>query len=234
SIFSSLPGMKGLMPYWYNFALMFEALFILTTVDAGTRVARFILQELGGYAYKPLAKTNWMPGAIFTSLMVVGAWAYLISSGSVSTIWPMFGVANQLLAALAFCVGTTVIIKMGRLKYVWVTLLPMLFMFITTFTAAWKLFWIFSDKAGKAANPADVFTFQLDAALVAMMAALAIVTIADSVYKWHGYLMGKREVVSSEVVEWAKDPFENIIGAARSGIKDGSTKHDHYLYGKEK
>lgn len=205
SIFSSLPGMKGLMPYWYNFALMFEALFILTTVDAGTRVARFILQELGGYAYKPLAKTNWMPGAIFTSLMVVGAWAYLISSGSVSTIWPMFGVANQLLSALAFCVGTTVIIKMGKLKYAWVTLIPMLFMFITTLTAAWKLFWIFSDKAGKTANPADVFTFQLDAALVAMMAALAIVTVADSVYKWHGYLMGKREIVTSEVVEWAED-----------------------------
>lgn len=205
SIFSSLPGMKGLMPYWYNFALMFEALFILTTVDAGTRVARFILQELGGYAYKPLARTNWMPGTVFTSLIVVTAWGYLISSGSVSTIWPMFGVANQLLAALAFCIGTTVIIKMGKLKYVWVTLLPMLFMFITTLTAAWQLFWIFSDKARKAANSADVFTFQLDAALVAMMAALAIVTVADSVYKWHGYLMGKREVVSSEVVEWAED-----------------------------
>ncbi|MBI3753822.1 MAG: carbon starvation protein A [Deltaproteobacteria bacterium] len=208
SIFSSLPGMKGLMPYWYNFALMFEALFILTTVDAGTRVARFILQELGGYAYKPLAKTNWMPGTIFTSLSVVAAWGYLISSGSVSTIWPMFGVANQLLAALAFCIGTTVIIKMGKLKYVWVTLLPMLFMFITTFTAAWQLFWIFSDKAGKAANPADAFTFQLDAALVATMAALAIVTVADSVYKWHGYLMGRREMVTSELVEWAADVDE--------------------------
>jgi len=199
SIFSSLPGMKTLMPYWYNFALMFEALFILTTVDTGTRVARFILQEFGGYAYKPLAKTNWMPGTILTSFLVVGAWGYLIHSGNISTIWPMFGVANQLLAALAFCVGTTVIIKMGRLKYAWVTFLPMLFMFITTLTAAWELFLIFSDKAGKAATTADVFTFQLDAALVAMMAALAIVTVADSVYKWYGYLMGKREIVTSEV-----------------------------------
>lgn len=204
-IFSNLPGMKGLMPYWYNFALMFEALFILTTVDAGTRVARFILQELGGYAYKPLARTNWMPGAIFTSLLVVGAWAYLIHSGSVSTIWPMFGVANQLLAALAFCVGTTVIIKMGRLKYALVTFLPMLFMFVTTLTASWQLFWIFLDKAGKAINPADIFIFKLDATLVAMMAVLAIIIVTDSVYKWYGYLMGKREMVTSEVVEWATD-----------------------------
>ncbi|OGQ09931.1 MAG: carbon starvation protein CstA, partial [Deltaproteobacteria bacterium RIFCSPHIGHO2_02_FULL_43_33] len=204
-IFSSLPGMKGLMPYWYNFALMFEALFILTTVDTGTRVARFILQELGGYVYKPLAKTNWIPGTIFTSLLVVGSWAYLIHSGSVSTIWPMFGVANQLLAALAFCIGTTIIIKMGRLKYALVTFLPMLFMFVTTLTASWQLFWIFLDKAGKAISPADIFTFKLDATLVAMMAALAIITVADSVYKWYGYLMGKREIVTSEVVEWATD-----------------------------
>jgi len=204
-IFSSLPGMKGLMPYWYNFALMFEALFILTTVDTGTRVARFILQELGGYAYKPLARTNWMPGTILTSFLVVGAWGYLIHSGSISTIWPMFGVANQLLAALAFCVGTTIIIKMGKLRFAWVTFAPMVFMFITTFTASWKLFWIFLDKAAKTASPADVFTFQLDAILVAIMALLAAIALIDSLYKWYGYLMGKREVITSEVVEWAQD-----------------------------
>ena len=117
------------MPYWYNFALMFEALFILTTVDTGTRVARFIVQELGSYWYKPLGKTSWIPGTILSSLLVVGAWSYLIYSGSVSTIWPMFGVANQLLAAIAFCVGTTIIIKMGKLKYAWMTFIPMIFMF---------------------------------------------------------------------------------------------------------
>src|SRR3989337_1575530 len=138
SIFSRLPGMNGLMPYWYNFALLFEALFILTTVDTGTRVASFILQELGGYVYKPLSQTHWMPGTILASLMVVGAWGYLIYSGSISPSWPMFGVANQLLAALAFCVGTTVIIKMGKLKYAWVTFIPMLFMFTTTITASYK------------------------------------------------------------------------------------------------
>ena len=204
-IFSSLPGMKGLMPYWYNFALMFEALFILTTVDTGTRVARFILQELGGYAYKPLAQTNWMPGTILTSLIVVGAWGYLIYSGSISTIWPMFGVANQLLAALAFCIGTTVIIKMGKLRYAWVTFIPMLFMFTMTLTASYKLLYMFIGKAANAATSSDAFAFRLDAVLVASMAILAVIVVADSFVKWYGYLAGKREVVTSEVVEWATD-----------------------------
>ncbi|HZX48274.1 MAG TPA: carbon starvation protein A, partial [Nitrospirota bacterium] len=197
-IFSSLPGMKGLMPYWYNFALMFEALFILTTVDTGTRVARFILQELGGYAYKPLAQTNWMPGTILTSLIVVGAWGYLIYSGSISTIWPMFGVANQLLAALAFCIGTTVIIKMGKLRYAWVTFIPMLFMFTMTLTASYKLLYMFIGKAANAATSSDAFAFRLDAVLVASMAILAVIVVADSFVKWYGYLAGKREVVTSE------------------------------------
>lgn len=204
-IFSGLPGMKGLMPYWYNFALMFEALFILTTVDTGTRVARFILQELGGYVYKPLTQTHWMPGTILTSFAVVGAWAYLIYSGSISTIWPMFGVANQLLAALAFCVGTTVIIKMGKPKYAWVTFLPMLFMFVMTMTASYELFWMFLGKASHAPPPGEAFAFRLDAVLVAAMAMLAVVVVVDSLVKWYGYLAGKREVVTSEVVEWATD-----------------------------
>ena len=204
-IFSSLPGMKGLMPYWYNFALMFEALFILTTVDTGTRVARFIVQELGGYVYKPMARTNWIPGTVLASLIVVSAWGFLIYSGSISTIWPMFGVANQLLAALAFCVGTTVIIKMGKLKYAWVTFIPMLFMFTTTITASYKLLYLFLGKAAGAPTPSEAFAFRLDAVLVAVMAVLAIVVIIDSFAKWYGYLAGKREVVTSEVVEWATD-----------------------------
>ncbi len=204
SIFSSLPGMKGLMPYWYNFALMFEALFILTTVDTGTRVARFILQELGSYAYKPLGRTDWIPGTIFTSLLVVGSWGFLIYSGSISTIWPMFGVANQLLAAIAFCVGTTIIIKMNKLKYAWVTFIPMLFMFVTTLTASYQLFYMFMGKAA-AATPADAFTFKLDAALVALMATLAVIALVDSVHKWYGYLAGKREIMTSEVVEWVTE-----------------------------
>ncbi|TAN63482.1 carbon starvation protein A [bacterium] len=200
-IFSGLPGMKGLMPYWYNFALMFEALFILTTVDTGTRVARFILQELGGYAYKPLRRTDWMPGTIITSALVVFSWAFLINSGSISTIWPMFGVANQLLAALALCVGTTIIIKSGKAKYAWTTLAPMMFMFVMTLTASWKLFWLFDSKSAVALNPSDAFTYRLDSVLVAVMAVLAVVAIADSAYKWFGLISVNRKTVFAEGAE---------------------------------
>ena len=147
SVFSTLPGMKHLMAYWYNFALMFEALFILTTVDTGTRVARFLLQEMGGYAYKPLGRHAWLPGTLLTSFLVVAAWGGLIYSGSISTIWPMFGVANQLLAAVALAVGTTVLIKLGKARYTPITIVPMLFMFTTTLTASYQL-----DRAVLAAS----------------------------------------------------------------------------------
>lgn len=200
-IFTGLPGMKGLMPYWYNFALMFEALFILTTVDAGTRVARFILQEFAGKVYKPLGRHNWMPGTVITSGLVVVAWGYLISSGSVSTIWPMFGVANQLLAALALCVGTTVIIKMGKARYAWTTAVPMVFMFVMTIVASWKLFRIFAAKATAATDPSVVFTYRLDAVLVAVMAGLAFVAVGDSVLKWYNYFTVRRLTVSAEAAD---------------------------------
>lgn len=134
-IFSSIPGMKGLMSYWYHFAIMFEALFILTTIDAGTRIGRFILQEAIGKVYKPFQKTNWLPGNLITSALIVFAWGYFIYTGSVSTIWPMFGTANQLLATLALAIGTSFIINRGRGKYAWVTILPMTFVGITTLTA---------------------------------------------------------------------------------------------------
>jgi len=186
SILSGIPGMKGLMPYWYNFALMFEALFILTTVDTGTRVARFLLQELGGYVYRPLSTTGWLPGNIMTSLMVVFAWGYLIYSGNISTIWPMFGVANQLLAAIALSVGTTFIIKSGKTRYAWTTFVPMVFMFTTTLTAAYQLTGMFFDKASKALTSAESLTFKIDASLVIIMAVLALVVLADILYKWYG------------------------------------------------
>jgi carbon starvation protein len=134
-IFSSLPGLKGLMSYWYHFAIMFEALFILTTIDAGTRIARFIIQETAGKFYKPFAQTNWLPGNLIASFVVVVCWAYFIYTGSVSTIWPMFGTANQLLATLALAVGTSYIINRGKARYAWITILPMLFVGITTVIA---------------------------------------------------------------------------------------------------
>ncbi|HEX2976980.1 MAG TPA: carbon starvation protein A, partial [Bacteroidales bacterium] len=135
-IFSSIPGMKHLMSYWYHFAIMFEALFILTTIDAGTRIGRFILQESFGKIYKPFQKTDWLAGNLITSGLIVFAWAYFIYTGSVSTIWPMFGAANQLLATIALVIGTSFIINRGRAKYAWVTLVPLAFVGVTTITAA--------------------------------------------------------------------------------------------------
>jgi carbon starvation protein len=185
SILGSIPGMKHLMPYWYNFALMFEALFILTTVDTGTRVARFLVQEMGSYVYQPLGRQGWLPGIVVSSLLVVCAWGYLIFSGSISTIWPMFGVANQLLAAIALGVGTTIIIKENKLRFAWITAVPMLFMFTTTLTASWDLVFMFLGKAAKAAKAADVFMFRLDAILVAIMAALAVIVLVNMISKWY-------------------------------------------------
>jgi len=135
-IFSSIPGMKNLMSYWYHFAIMFEALFILTTIDAGTRIGRFLLQEAFGKVYKPFQQTNWLPGNLISSALMVFMWAYFIFTGTVSTIWPMFGTANQLLATIALAIGTSFIINRGRKKYAWVTILPMIFVGITTMTAA--------------------------------------------------------------------------------------------------
>lgn len=203
SIFSSIPGMKGLMPYWYNFALMFEALFILTTVDAGTRVARFLLQELGSYAYKPLSRTGWLPGNIITSFIVVSAWGYLIYSGSISTIWPMFGVANQLLAAIALGVGTTIIIKSRKLRYAWTTFIPMIFMFTTTLTASWKLIEMFREKASSATSQTEAFTFNIDAFLVASMAALCIIVLINILYRWYRYFSGRVEIVTGKIVKYS-------------------------------
>ena len=193
SVFSALPGMKGLMAYWYNFALMFEALFILTTVDTGTRVARFLVQEMGGYIYKPLKQHAWLPGTLATSFLVVAAWATLIWSGSIATIWPMFGVANQLLAALALSVGTTVLIKMGKARYTAITLVPMAFMFVITGTASYQLVGRFWRLAGT--QPEQALTYRFDAILVAVMAILAVIILADSLVKWYRLVVRKENVL---------------------------------------
>ena len=191
-VFSALPGMKSLMAYWYNFALMFEALFILTTIDAGTRVARFLLQEFAGRVHAPLGRSHWTPGALVSSALVVLAWGGLIYGGSVSTIWPMFGVANQLLAGIALSVGTTVLIRSGRLRYAWVTAVPLAFITVTTFTAAHLLFYDFLAKAKL--DPAKAFSLRLNAIFVALIAGLALVTLVDSAFKWYAYV---RYVVTS-------------------------------------
>ena len=136
NIFSAIPGLNGLMSYWYHFAIMFEALFILTTIDAGTRISRFVLQDMLGKVYKPLGRTNWLPGNILASFLIVFFWGYFIYTGSVSTIWPMFGLANQLLASIALAVGTTYILNRGKKKYAWITIAPFIFVGFTTVYAS--------------------------------------------------------------------------------------------------
>src|SRR2546421_5351925 len=124
-IFAGFPGLRGLMTDWYHLAIVFDALFILTTIDTGTRVARFLLGEFGGRVYRKLGEPNWHPGAVITTALTVTAWAAFIWSGSISTIWPMFGIANQLLAAVALCVASTIVINAGNAKYSWVTIIPL-------------------------------------------------------------------------------------------------------------
>ena len=136
-IFTNLPGMRGLMAYWYHFAIMFEAVFILTTIDSGTRIGRFLLQEFLGRAWKPFARTDWLPGTVVATILIVFAWAYFIWTGSISTVWPLFGVANQLLAVVALAVATTIVINLGRTKYAWVTFVPCCFVSVTTLTAGY-------------------------------------------------------------------------------------------------
>jgi carbon starvation protein len=136
-IFSGLPGMRSLMAYWYHFAIMFEAVFILTTIDSGTRIGRFLLQEFVGRAWKPFARTDWLPGSLISTVVMVMSWAYFIWTGNISTVWPLFGVANQLLAVVAFAVGTTLIINIGRAKYAWITFMPLIFISVTTLTAGY-------------------------------------------------------------------------------------------------
>jgi carbon starvation protein len=134
-LFQALPGMGGMASYIYHFAIMFEALFILTTIDTGTRVARFLLQEFGGRLWPKFARTDWLPGSIISSGLVVMAWASLLYDGAISSIWPMFGIANQLLAATALCVATTILINEGRARYVFVTLMPLAMVLTTTLSA---------------------------------------------------------------------------------------------------
>ncbi len=178
-IFSALPGLDRFMKYWYHFAIMFEALFILTTIDAGTRIARFILQELLGKVYAPFKKPDWLPGNILTSFTIVFAWGFLIWNASISTIWPMFGIANQLLAVIALAVGTVILASMKRKKYSWTTILPMLFVLVTTLTAAWQM--IQNHYWPKTATPLMI---QLNITLIAVMAGSSLFIVFSAARKW--------------------------------------------------
>jgi len=177
-IFRGLPGMSTLMGYWYHYAIMFEALFILTTIDTGTRVARYVVQELMGKVSKPFADTKWLPGNLVTTSLVVFGWGYLIYTGSISTLWPLFGTGNQLLATIALAVTTTFLINMGKAKYAWVTALPMLFVGVTTLTAGVlsikNIFWPLTKVPGK------MVTGYIDSILMAMFVIGVVLVVADA------------------------------------------------------
>jgi carbon starvation protein len=183
-IFAGIPGLGGLMKYWYHFAIMFEALFILTTIDTGTRVARFLVGEFGGRFYRKLEEPNWLPGSVITSLLVVCAWAAFIWSGSISTIWPMFGIANQLLAAVALCVATTILINSGKAKYAWVTIVPLIFVSTTTLVAGFKsitdIFWPLAQRAETSTQGL------INMSLTAIIMIAAVVIMIDSIRRWLG------------------------------------------------
>jgi carbon starvation protein len=192
-IFSALPGFRGLMAYWYHFAIMFEALFILTTIDTGTRIARFVLQEMLGKVIPKFGKNDWMPGTLVTSFLTVSGWGYFIYTGSISTIWPMFGIANQLLAAIALCVGTTLILNSRGPKYVWVTIVPMVFVLITTLTAAWQMvsttFW----NRTLSENAAERVRGYVDIGLTLFIATCVGIVLIEGMKRWFSFRKIKTE-----------------------------------------
>src|SRR5438034_7762085 len=186
SIFSGIPLFKNMVAYWYHFAIMFEALFILTTIDAGTRVARFVVQEMLGAAVPKLRDNRWLPGVWFTSALVTFAWGYLVYGGTIDSIWPMFGVANQLLGVLALAIGTTFILKHRPARYALVTFVPFAFLVVTVVTAGvWNIY-------GKYLKEQD----WVKVGLTVMMLALVVVTVLDAAARWLKILSGREGRVS--------------------------------------
>jgi len=223
-IFSGSLG-GAAMGIWYHFAIMFEALFILTILDAGTRVGRFLLQDLMGHFWKPLGKTSWYPGIILSSAIMVAAWGYFLFQGvmdplgGINSLWPLFGISNQLLAAIALCVCTTILIKMGKSRYILVTLAPLVWLVSATMTASAQKIWAPDPALGFLAHArylaeqiaagtiaadkiADtqrlIFNDRLDAMVTLVFATVVLVILVESGRNWWLYSSGRKRVVLSE------------------------------------
>jgi carbon starvation protein len=211
-IFSTSLGGDTLMALWYHFAIMFEALFILTILDAGTRVARFMIQDALRHVHPSLGRTSWYPSILATSALVVAAWGYFLWQGvkdplgGINSLWPLFGISNQLLATVALCVATTILVKTHGAKYAAVTLLPLGWLVAVTFTASWEKIFAANPRVGflaqaraLAAGPASgaasrlIFNNRLDAAVTAMLVAMVTMVLLESLRQWIGILSGARE-----------------------------------------
>ncbi len=224
-IFARTGGGEAIVSFWYHFAIMFEALFILTIIDAGTRVGRFMLQDLLGHIHAPLGRTGWMPGVIIASAAIVAAWGYFLYQGvmdplgGINSLWPLFGIANQLLSAIALCVATTIFLKMHRAKYLWVTAGPLVWLLAATFTAGWQKIFSPEPRLGFLAQASAlenaigsgqisgaqltatntlIFNNRLDAIVCGVLMVLVAITLIDSVRVWYGILRGSRSVRLSE------------------------------------
>jgi carbon starvation protein len=232
-LFSSAFSGSTALAIWYHFAIMFEALFILTTLDAGTRVGRFMVQDLGRHVWEPFGRVSWYPAVVLSSAMIVAMWGHFLYQGvidplgGINSLWPLFGISNQLLAAVALCVGTTIFIKMGKARYAFVTLLPLAWLTLVTMSAGWEKMFSPEAKLGFIAHahvvqgqiasgtlPAAiksigdaqrmVFNDYLDAGVTAFFMVAVVVILADSIREWMEVLRGRKPAVSSEA------PFEAV------------------------